>query len=291
LIAAYLTEALMVRHGFAGLRDGLRVVCGLLQNCWDDLFPLPDNGDLEPRVAPVTLLMDADRGARLPNRMRDIPLLADPDGVERLSWSYWKSRYCPPKGAEESDSSYAERQAEAERRATRFESALQAATLDQVQLLHDDLQALREAFIELNGVAEQRFGELAPGVSGFRTALEEITSLVRRLVRDKGGGADAEAELGEALAESATPSNGSSTSKGSIGPIQTREDAFRRLAEAAEYLRRTEPQSPIPLLIDRAIHWGRMPFHKLLREIVKDNTARGLVRDLLGIVGDEESSN
>ncbi|MFO0915405.1 MAG: type VI secretion system protein TssA [Pirellulales bacterium] len=294
MVAAWLTEALTMRHGFAGLRDGLRVMAELLERVWDDLYPLPDDGDLEPRVAPVAWLMDADRGARLPNRLRELPLIPDPDQRENFSWSYWKSRYTTPRGTDESDDVYAERQQESARREERFETGVQSTNVEQVMRLHGDLQGVREAFHELDRVATERFGDLAPGISGFRTALDEIATLVRRLARDKGGlvegGAEADDRAaggteGSSDAQSAPASRG-----GATGPIQSRDDAFRRLAEVSEYLRRTEPQSPIPLLIDRAILWGRMPFHKLLREIVKDSTARDQVRDLLGIGGDDESA-
>ena len=65
MIAAWLTEALLAVHGFAGVRDGLLLIQGLLTRYWDEVFPLPDDGDLEPRVAPLVWLMDADRGAPL----------------------------------------------------------------------------------------------------------------------------------------------------------------------------------------------------------------------------------
>jgi type VI secretion system protein ImpA len=74
------------------------------------------------------------------------------------------------------------------------------------------------------------------------------------------------------------------------GPITSREEAFRRLAEVAAYLRRTEPQSPVPHLIDRAISWGRLPFDELLREMIKDEGTRGQVRDLLGIRAKDDQS-
>ena len=41
-IASWLTEALVRRHGFAGLRDGFDVMTGLVEGFWDGLHPRPD---------------------------------------------------------------------------------------------------------------------------------------------------------------------------------------------------------------------------------------------------------
>ena len=196
---------------------------------------------------------------------------------------YWKSRYTPPKGDEESDEAFTRRKAEAEQRERLFEEASSSASLEYVTTLLADLQEAKTALSDLDSLATRRFGDLAPGTTAFRQALEECEALLRRIVRDKGG-------LAEVNPTSAPPTAGSMdgdtnglVAAANSGPVTSREDAFRRLAEVAAYLRRAEPQSPVPLLIDRAISWGRMPFDQLLREMIKDTGSQDQVRDLLGI--------
>jgi type VI secretion system protein ImpA len=283
MIAAWLTEAVTAVHGFAGLRDGLQLLCGLLDQYWDSVYPLPDEGDLEPRVAPLVWLMDADRGARLPNRLRDLPLTGDGDAI--YSWNFWKSRYAPPKGEAEDDGAYEQRKADAAGRAQEFEEAVGRMPVEFIVGRQQEIQAAREALEAFDRLATQRFGDLAPPITPFRTSLDEIQVLVRRIVRDKGG-LDAESQAGDAPEESPMETNGAPA--GRNGPIQSRDDAFQRLAEVSAFLRRTEPQSPVPLLIDRAITWGRMPFEHLLREMIKDESVRHQVTDLLGIQSKSE---
>src|SRR5580704_2481941 len=43
-VAAWLTEALLRREGFAGLRGGLDLMTGLLDQYWDTLYPEIDDG-------------------------------------------------------------------------------------------------------------------------------------------------------------------------------------------------------------------------------------------------------
>ena len=281
MIAAWLTEALLAVYGFAGARDGLLLLHGLLTRFGEGVFPRPDDGDLEPRVAPLVWLMDADRGARLPNRLRETPFFPEAGIVS--SWVYWKSRYATPKGDNESDEAFARRKSEAEQRAHLFEEASSNASLERVTALYEDIQEAKTAVTEFHALVTERFGHLAPGTTAFRQALDECEVLIRRIVRDRGGLAEGTPTTEEESSGSASGDNSGPSVAQASGPITSREDAFRRLAEVASYLRRAEPQSPVPLLIDRAISWGRMPFDQLLREMIKDSGSQDQVRDLLGI--------
>src|SRR3954452_18412626 len=57
-IAVWLTEGLVPQHGFAGLRDGLMLMRQLCEQFWDTVYPLPDDGDLEVRAAPLQSLLE-----------------------------------------------------------------------------------------------------------------------------------------------------------------------------------------------------------------------------------------
>jgi type VI secretion system ImpA family protein len=60
-----------------------------------------------------------------------------------------------------------------------------------------------------------------------------------------------------------------------------RADALLLLRKGAEYFQREEPNSPIPLLINRALRFSEMSFIDLLEDIVPDALSRG--KDILGI--------
>jgi type VI secretion system protein ImpA len=44
------------------------------------------------------------------------------------------------------------------------------------------------------------------------------------------------------------------------------------LAEAADYLCRTEPHSPAPYLVKRAVQWGNLSLPDLLPELVRNQS-------------------
>jgi type VI secretion system protein ImpA len=53
------------------------------------------------------------------------------------------------------------------------------------------------------------------------------------------------------------------------------------LKKGAEYFQTQEPNSPIPLLINRALRFSEMNFIELIEDMVPDAVSRG--RDILGI--------
>ncbi|HXP04892.1 MAG TPA: type VI secretion system ImpA family N-terminal domain-containing protein, partial [Stellaceae bacterium] len=73
-IACWLTEALLRSDGLQGLSAGLQVMSGLVEQYWDDLFPLPDEDGIATRVAPVTSLNGQSGDGALIQPLRRPPL-------------------------------------------------------------------------------------------------------------------------------------------------------------------------------------------------------------------------
>ena len=168
LVAARLTEALVELHGFAGLRDGLRLLAALLGDPWDRLSPkIDDPDDLDLRAGPFEWLDDADRGGRFPSTVRQIPLVTGPDGP--LSWVDWK------RNQETNDHAGAEA----------FEKAVAAATFEQFQTMADDLTAARTELDALTTALNERLADLAPGMTQLRKAIDDCRALVGIVVARK----------------------------------------------------------------------------------------------------------
>lgn len=275
MLSAWLTESLVQVHGFAGLRDGLKLINGLIETFWDGLYPLPDGDDLEPRAAPLVFLTTEGSGARLPDTLKDVPLTPDRD--EAFSWNYWRARQPMPK---ETSEKFALRSEEVQEKIAKFDGAVARMSLDAARKVYEDVQAAQQELARFDKILDERFKDVAPGTSGLRASLQECFVRVRAIYKEKGGFAESGSDAADDEGASAS-SNGQST--GSVGPIRTREDAFRRLAEVAAFLKLKEPQSPIYLLVERAVTWSRLPFDQLLSELIKDAGARHQVGELLGI--------
>ena len=62
-----------------------------------------------------------------------------------------------------------------------------------------------------------------------------------------------------------------------------RKTALHILLKVARFFRETEPHSPLPYLLERAVNWGEKSFSELLSEIVVDKASLAQVCDLIGI--------
>jgi type VI secretion system protein ImpA len=291
-VLAWFLEALVRIHGFAGLRDGLRLIRETCERYWDQIRPAPDEEGYAHTVSQLTGVFE---GA-LSGPIHAIPITPATTSQRALS------------GVDYSDA-YAIEKLDANSRAQRVENG--AATLDMFQrvaqpvhkeffqnLLEDIDQAMNE-FELLSAQLEERCGmdeagySAAPPSTPVREAIRGARDQVRSLTRELLAPAEAEgapdvaadASYGEVPAAAATSFSGDSTA------IRNREDAFRALLRVADFFRRTEPHSPVSYSLEQAVRWGRMPFPELMSELIADENARREMLRRAGVTERSEESN
>jgi len=283
LVSARLLEALVKEHGFAGLRDGLQLMRRLLEECWDRIHPSIEDGDLEVRATPFNWLDDPDRGARFPTAVRMVPVL-EHDGLP-ISWHNWRQLQ-EGKGPLKSDV---------------FEEAVANATFEHCKNLVDDLTASQQELGQLTKFLDDKLGEVAPGMIEMGRALNDCLTLGQQLLKKKApvGGDEEEApaadgaeDNGEGAAAAGDGEAAPARAGGAAGVpakrLVTREDVYKQLRDAANLLQRIEPHSPIPYLLLRAIELGAMPFPKLMKALIRDETVLTELNRELGIKVEEE---
>lgn len=188
-IAAWLCEALVMSSGFSGLSRGLELVCGLQERFWDTVYPLIEEDDLEYRLAPFEFLNE-----KLSAAIRSASL-NDPTATPVCSLNSWnesravgyeadtKNRYGDVD--EQKKQRRDEMIAEGKMTAEAFDAAAaQTSPSFRVALL-EDVARSREAFRELDRIADEKFGREAPRLSDIGEALDECDRLLGRLFRDE----------------------------------------------------------------------------------------------------------
>lgn len=294
-IAVWLSEALVKEHGFAGLRDGLKLLNGLQETFWETLFPEIDEGDMEGRANAIEW-MDAQvsfaaKGAKI-------------TGGEGYSFFDYEDskRFDIPENIDTLDSNdqlkYRElqKQAEKENRVTadKWRKARAASRRAFYEELFFTLEECAAEFKEFNRVIEEKFDRnQVPGTSNLKKTLDDIQTQVKKLLEEKRAqepdADDAEtAEVAEGEAGAAV--GGVKTVAASAGAIQNRQDALKRLAELADFFRKTEPHSPISYLVQRAVKWGEMPLETWLQDVIKDEAVLFQLRQTLGFNTNSVSS-
>lgn len=263
LVAARLTEALVKEHGFAGLRDGLRLLRGLVEQCWDRLHPPLEDGDLEIRASPFDWLDNPFRGITFPITLKQVPLLVGKDfsfALEECDQSDENKSRLP-----KADLDKAIRSCSREKLVAVNEDVTECLT--ELDLLRASLDAKwRQVGPEM---ASQ-----APGLTEVGKKLESCRLFLQHALREcPVPVAKADNSSGDQDASAGTEANSSGDRQSltnTSGAVTTRAEAYRQLARAAARLQELEPHSPIPYLVQRAVELGSLPFPQLMKALIRD---------------------
>ncbi len=269
-VAVWMVEALVHRDGFAGLAPGLEMIEALCRRFWDGLHPLPDeDGDLSGRANAVALL-----NAHLPSALRVLPLVRSRQGqgeVVALSWNdYVIARMHNASGAARAASDGLTMAA--------FETAVSATPAAQLGTLLAQVTAGRDVLLRLVPLLEELCRRDAPSLHNLRRLLEELvnwlTVVTPRLPEPAFPVAEPDVSPMTTTQDSPAPVS-------APGAISSRDDAYRRLAEIADYLMRTEPHSPTPYVLRRVQGWGRMPLNQLLLDMAQGRNDLAAILELI----------
>ncbi len=277
-LAAYLTEGLARTEGFAGLAQGLRAVRELLAAFWDEIHPGVDEDGIDPPLRARWLSWLGSSGEFL-NSLGGMQI--SPPGSEPLLWrDYLESEMLESlRGSNQTRFEELSRQGTPTREVWR--ARLQGCPVGHLAGIGEALGSAQAELRQLDALCEERFEDGdGPRLIQLRDRLEALASEIAA-VTQPGGAPLPEQELGEA---------GAAPAGAAQGPIQNRADALQRLAEVAAYYRRSEPHSPVALLVERAVRWGQMPLEELLREVVKREDVLTEIWDTLGVKGSGEES-
>jgi type VI secretion system protein ImpA len=279
-IGAWLVEALVKQHGFAGLRDGLRLLRELHERFWDTLHPALEDGDLETRSAPLEWLND-----KLPTSMKAVAVTRSRGG-DRYSWLQWEESRAVENLGRQSAEARDEALAEGKISGDQFDKAVAGTPRVFYESLLQDMDGAWEEWQGLDRAADEKFGRQAPSLLDVRKSLEDCRTLVEGITKRKRElePDPAPAAAGQASDGGATEDLGYAPTPGSV-PLEPRDraDALRRLAAVASFFRRTEPHSPVSYLVQRAVQWGQMPLEQWLRDVIADESVLARVRETLGL--------
>jgi len=267
LLGVRLVEGVTKKHGWAGLRDGLQLLARLSGECWDYLHPIPGPGeDAEIRVGPFNWLNDAMRGAKFPQVITALPVAkAGGKPFASVDWIV------------------ASRKEELEGLMTKVDGpALKTA--------FEDMTAARLALEDLSRVLDEKLGaDIAPNflspenTSSMGTAIDQSLHMIREVAKRRGvelePGAASESAAESAVSEVASDDR----SGGSPSVGGTRDDLYRQLEQIAATLKRIEPHSPVPFMIERCVKLGGMPFPSLMRAIIRESVTLDELDRIMGV--------
>jgi type VI secretion system protein ImpA len=286
-VACWLVDSVVARDGLTGLPPGFHLLASLCTAFWPILRPRPQPDDEEDAREALFAWLDT----KLAERLIQTPI-AVVDGTAPI----WQDHVAAQRAAAVTTAKPARRPA------SNVPDALDMATIDTAiertgndfyRQMAVNLAACVEAIRQLKQALDALCDGRGPSFSRLSSVVAAISAFLRpHLLRR---GISMEESVTPALKAEAEPAAETADQPDEDAPrarpadvlpprgITSREDAYRALEAVALFLERSEPHSPVPLLIRRAIVWGRMPLPLLLAEMMQD---QALTYRLLGLNAD-----
>lgn len=269
-VTCWLIEASIRLYGFNGLGESLKLARLLIESYWDQLYPQLDKEGLDARIAGFVGLNGDNTEGTLIFPLLDIPLTS---GKSAPSFSTWQIQYINHiKGGSSLPENNTLDNLNAETLAISVtETDPNEFKLQQEIIQHssDELDLLDQALSKKCGSQAPSFGEIKKTLLNCLSCLKSIAPFVSSADNQE---------------YPSVPTEGSpATFKPQFGNINDRESAFKELIEISNFFQQSEPHSPLPYLLRKAVRWGNTPLVNLFEELVGDQSALARIYSLTGI--------
>lgn len=272
-VASWLIEANTRQNGFAGVRDGFRLVSQICETYWDTIYPPrdEDEGYLDT-VSQLASLNGIDGPGTLIAPLEEIALLP---GYGALTFAAYREATEGGGGGEVTE--------------TDFENAVRQFDIDQLRQQEEDIAEAIEAFAEMSTVLESKCrveGEedYTPPSSQIRRTLETIKQAFSNVTRNVlSSDTDSDVETDAEATSTGLTQNPARTVDLTQAQVNNREDAFRMLMKASEFFRKTEPHSPVSYMLQQTVEFGRMDLPTLLEKLIQDTSVLRNLSERTGI--------
>ncbi len=282
-VAAWLARAELANRGLPGLADGLKLIATLLENFWETAYPMLDRDEGDDPIERLNVLANlapdpaqsygSPSAEALLRTLRGTAIVESRE-VGRFTvrdLDYVLGRMAPPAGQ------------------TAPAAGLLAAAWKTGDAAAN--QQKRDG-IAVGQASVQAIVKLFADHSGQRPNLDLLQQTFRRVgefyaARD----AEAAAEAGEGAGDAAEGGSdelggaGGGGKSPRSGGLASRADAVRILQQVAVFLRKSEPSSPAPMFVDRAVKLLQMDFNAIVKELMPDSRDR---IEMLGGISLEE---
>ena len=280
---AWYIEALCRKFGFKGLAFGFELATKLIELYWDDIYPMPDEDDMQERIAPLIGLNGIDGPGAL---VAPIKSIAITDGIDIFStWQYEQACEIQRLDA-------GKQQKKISGGAVSFEQVTQSIkeSADSFYIeLHHDVESALNAFLSLSEAMDKAMLGNPQPTSYVRKALESCLHTVSHIAKDILIKNKAIKEEQEVVPEEVEQEINELPESALQAQIETREQALRKLDEIADFFRKTEPHSPMSYAIEQVVRWSELSLPELLQELIVDGDARNGFFKLSGIKTEDAS--
>ncbi len=268
--ALHLTRALLKSDGFSGLNQALELFRGYVEQYWETVHPqLDPDDDNDPTLRVNILVSLADEDTML-RSIRAAPLtdsrMLGRFGLRDIGIASGQLR--PPEDAAEQPADM-----------TVIESAFQDTDSEQIQTMADAVGSAVEHVTQIESMVTDLVGAgNAPDLSDLVTVLKEAGKVLNAHLENPEA-----LEEGEDAEGSGAQVAGAAGGVPISGSVNNPNDVIRMLDKICDYYLRSEPSSPVPLLLNRAKRLVSKDFMTIMKDL-----APGGVSEVASVGGIEE---
>ncbi|TYK65440.1 type VI secretion system protein TssA [Colwellia echini] len=283
-IACWLTEALVRKAGFSGLKDGFTLIRQLIETYWEQgLYPVEDEDGIETRVAPIAGLNGEGADGVLLSPIRNSLITEDASCEPYSLWQYQQAVDVSRMSDEQKQADQIERNGFS---MEHIEKAVNQSSNEYFAELYSDIEVCISEYKAVDALLTEFCGSYeAPPTSKIIELLESAKGAINHIAKAKlpivVEENDTEADNEQATEQAINSASPQSYTVNTA--LNSREDAFKQLNIIADYFKKTEPHSPISFMLTKTVRWGNMPLEELMKELIPDSSSRETYSSLTGV--------
>ncbi len=265
--AVYLCQGALYSEGFIPFERAMAYIHGVLDRYWDKVYPLLDDEDDDD----PTMRVNALRGLASPDAvLRAVKRAALTDSRAMGRWSI-------------RDISVAEGEVP---KPANMETAPDTATIsaafqdtdpDTMTAIREAISNSREHLKNINAILDDKVGSYGPDLSELDKLLFKAQGAINKVL----GGEEADMPGNDGKTDQ-TASAAPTAQGGAInGTINSTDDVTRMIDRICEYYARSEPSSPVPMILQRARKLVAADFMTIMEDIASNGMEQ--VRTISGI--------
>jgi len=251
----YLTQALLHTDGLTGLRDGLKLIQGLLEKYWDTVHPQLDPADNNDPTLRINSLLTLCDPVTVLQSIREATIVKS-SAFGRITLRdilVAMGKFSLPAGTKEKILEQ-----------STIDTAFMIAQLDELQITADAIRQSIASVAAIESLLMDKVGaKKMADFSALPDLLKEAQQIMTEHLSQRGA-----AESVQAADNTSAGSETQNPSRPISGVINSREEVIKVLDMACEYFSRHEPSSPVPLLLQRAKRLVAKDFLEILRDLI-----------------------
>ncbi|ODS25020.1 hypothetical protein AB835_00500 [Candidatus Endobugula sertula] len=286
-LGVWLMESNINRYGIAGIAPAAVLIRALCETYWYNMHPQMLDGDIEFRTNPINWINE-----KLSLRLRLVPLTSTLLDGNEYSWDDWEN-------AQRFEKLKMQNQGQIEWEGVNSEMFKQRLAATSKEFLFQLCEQIEDATTAISALIQwldrqcgnnsPSLGEITGLLNNIRTMFE--SELSRRgvyLAAQNANGSDDS----KASQDNGSGQGGHGGDDGPIGNgvIRSRADAFACLLEAAEFLMRDDPHSPVPYMVHTACRWGEKTAPDLYQELFLQKGGQLNIFEVMGLALNEKGS-